>query len=97
MEITQTYQEVSKVILEGLVANPVDFKKTNLQAYFYGLKEENPIKYEGLVFDTNGHEPYSEDLSHIFRDFLRCGFTDFDKKIIPSSLDEIKEHINSVD
>ena len=92
----QSYQEVSRIILEELIKNPVDFKKENNQTYFYNLKLENSKKYERLFFDTNGHEPFSEDLSSIFMDFKICGFLDFDNKIIPQSKERIinylKEH-----
>jgi hypothetical protein len=94
--MVQSYQEVSGVILEELVANSVNFKEVDYQKYFYNLKMKKPENYEGLVFDTNGDKPYSENLSSIFMDFLLCGFMDFNKKIIPKSLEGIMEYIKSV-
>jgi len=92
----QSYQEVSRVILEELMVNPVDFRKENPHIYFYNLKLENPEKYERLVFDTNGYEPYSKDLSSIFMDYKLSGFVDFDNNILPQKkeriIDYLKEH-----
>jgi hypothetical protein len=90
--IKQTYQEVSKVILEELVVNPTNFKKLEHHKYFYDLKLKNPKKYERLTFDTNGAEPYCETLSSIFSDFRRCGFMNSDNSLI---LDSIKKYLNS--
>lgn len=92
----QSYQEVSKVILKELVTNSVDLKKVNYQQYFYDLKMKNPENYNGLSFDTNGEDPYSEDLESIFRDFVICGFMDLDRKIIKSSLEDIMKTIKSL-
>jgi len=92
----QSYQEVSRVILEELMVNPVDFKKENSHIYFYNLKMKHPEKYEGLTFDTNGHEPYCEDLSSIFMEYKISAFMDFDNNILPQSKERIikylKEH-----
>jgi len=73
----QSYQEVSRVILEELMVNPVDFRKKNPHIYFYNLKLENPEKYERLTFDTNGYEPYCKDLTS--KRFLKTGGVTFIK------------------
>jgi hypothetical protein len=96
MDETQTYQEVSKIILEELVLNPVDFKKKDYQEYFYNLKIKEPEKYERLTFDTNSHKPYSEDLTDIFVNFFLCGFIDLDKNIIMNSMSRMTDYCNSV-
>jgi len=96
MKIGQSYQEVSKTILEELVLNPIDFNKRNYQEYFYNLKLKEPERYERLMFDTNGHEPYSEDLSQIFSDFLSCGFVDLDKNIVMKSMSRMTDYCNSI-
>ncbi|MEK6833143.1 MAG: hypothetical protein AABY32_03775 [Nanoarchaeota archaeon] len=95
MGLKQSYQEVSKVILEELVLNPVDFKKTNPQIYFYDLKLKHPEDYGGLIFDINGHEPYSKDLNSIFMDFKICGFMDFDNNMVMKSLEDIRKYVSS--
>lgn len=95
MDDFQSYQDVSKVILEELVLEPVDFKKVNYQKYFYDLKTKEPEKYKRLAFDTNGAEPYSEDLSSIFFDFLLCGFVDFHKNIEMKSIERIRQYVSS--
>lgn len=64
----QTYQEVYKEVekeLKNIKGDKYDF--------FYNLKMQQPKRFERLTFDTNGHSPYSEDLSDIFFDFLLCG------------------------
>jgi hypothetical protein len=88
----QTYQQVSKVILEELVANPVSFKKVDYHEYFYNLKIKNPEKYERLGFDTNGGTVYCKDLSSIFMDFMICGFMNYDRTPL---LKPIKKYLNS--
>jgi hypothetical protein len=95
MDDEQSYQDVSKIILEELVLEPVDFKKVDYQKYFYELKIKEPEKYERLTFDTNGVEPYSEDLSQIFFDYLLCGFVDLHKNIDMKSLERIREYVSS--
>ncbi len=95
MGLKQSYQEVSKVILEELVLNPVDFKKVNPHIHFYDLKLKNPEDYEGLIFDTNGHEPYSKDLSSIFLDFKIACLMDFDNNIVMKSLEDIRKYVSS--
>ena len=92
--INQTYQEVSKVILEELVKNPVDFKEVNYQIYFHDLKLKCPEKYEALRFDINGHEPFSKELSGIFIDFKICGFTDYEGNILSDTKEEIIAYLN---
>ena len=91
--MAQSYQQVSKVILRELMENSVDFRKTNIQKYFYNLKDKTPKNYERIFFDKNGHEPYSKDLSFILDDFKNCGFTDSDDKIISESNPEIEDFL----
>jgi len=88
----QTYQEVSKVILEELVKNPVVFKGLEHHQYFYDLKIKYPKRYERLIFDTNGSEPYCKDLANIFMDFKICGFMDYNNTPL---LEPIKKYLNS--
>lgn len=76
----QTYQEVSKIVLEGLkdLSKHIDLNISEIaiQDYFFNKKNENPEKYERLFFDTNGHSPYSKDLSDILFDFKLAGIID---------------------
>lgn len=73
----QTYQEVTEVIIKDLK----ELKKSGVKAlddidvqdYFYKRKLKSPELYERLNFDTNGHKPFSEDLSSIISDLLICG------------------------
>jgi hypothetical protein len=92
--IEQTYQAVTKIILEELMTNPVDFKKVDVHTYFYNLKNKNPEKYVRLIFDINGHEPFSKSLSEIFMDCLVCGYVDLNKNIIPSSKERIEKFLS---
>ena len=66
----QTYQHLSRIVLEDLKnwskKNP---SWTEVQKYFFEQKKENPERYERMLFDTNGREPLSEDLSNILLDF----------------------------
>ena len=93
MENKQFYQQVSKVILEEIVLNPIDFKKNDYQAYFYKLKGKEPEKYKRLTFDTNRAEPYCKDLSRIFDNLFLCGFIDLDRNLIVSSMKRINEYL----
>jgi hypothetical protein len=74
----QTYQEVSRIIkkdLQNLRKKGYNtLGEIDSQKYFYDLKNENPEKYERLTFDTNGAEPFSEDLERILGDFRVCGY-----------------------
>jgi len=64
----QTYQQVSKVVLNEL--NRIDSKKINLQEYFYCLKNKNPHEYERLFFNGDN---YSRDLESIIFDLKLSG------------------------
>jgi hypothetical protein len=59
----QSYQEVSIEVLKELPN-----VKSNPQHFFFCLKQKNPKRFERLYFDTNGHNPFSEDLSNILFD-----------------------------
>jgi hypothetical protein len=90
--VGQSYQEVSRVILEELVRNPVKFKDLEHHKYFYYLKMKEPKKYERLTFDTNGGTPYSRDLSEIFLDFKTCGLISYNNLIL---LESAKKYLDS--
>ena len=88
----QTYQEVAKIVAEDLkklrTSRGFDTlgevnKKLNVQKYFYDLKSKYPEKYERLMFDTNGHEPFSKDLEEILSDFRVCGILKTKYDILP--------------
>jgi hypothetical protein len=74
----QTYQELSRVIKKDLQNLRKQGYRTlgdiDYQEYFYKKKQENSKDYERLVFDTNGHKPFSEDLERILGDFRVCGY-----------------------
>lgn len=76
--VNQTYQEVSRVIKKDLQNLRKQGYHTlgeiERQKYFYKKKQENPQDYERLTFDTNGLEPFSEDLEQILGDFRVCGY-----------------------
>jgi hypothetical protein len=78
----QSYQEVSRIILEELVNNPREFQGLEHHQYFFDLKNKYPEKYKRLFFNVNGSIPYSKDLSDIFMDFKVCGFMDYKNNII---------------
>lgn len=64
----QTYQEVTKEVLFELPN-----VSGNLQVYFFKLKKEQPIRFERLKYDTNGHRPFSKDLESIITDLVISG------------------------
>ena len=64
----QTYQEVTEEILLELPN-----AKGDLHIYFFKLKEEQPVRFERLKYDTNGHIPYSKDLESIIMDLVISG------------------------
>ena len=75
--VEQTYQEVSKIMIEDLKR----LKKQkgietlggfDYQRYFFYKKQQHPEKYERLIFDTNGAEPFSNDIERILYDFRVC-------------------------
>ena len=67
----QSYQEVSEIILEEL--KKIDIKGTNLHIYFNKLRLKDPDKYSALLFNTNGHEPFSERLEELLFDLRVSG------------------------
>lgn len=100
--MTQSYQEVSKIIVENLVGlkrlgvnnlNKIKTKECSgdYQDYFFYRKSKHPEKYERLMFDTNGPEPYCGDLGEIIISFIICGFLDFEKNI---RLEPINKYLN---
>jgi hypothetical protein len=68
--MSQTYQQVTEIILRELITNSVDFKKVNIQTYFYDLKNKTPEKYERLFFNVDN---YSRDLNDILFDLNFSG------------------------
>jgi hypothetical protein len=86
MMVNQTYQEVLIVISEDLkrlkkrgVETLLDM---DVQRYFFKMKEKHPDRYERLTFDTNGHQPYSEDLSDVLTNLRACGILETKYDII---------------
>lgn len=66
--INQTYQDLTRVIARDLIKlgnNKLNQVSKDFQDYFYKAKQENPKRYAGMTFDTNGHKPYSSDLESI--------------------------------
>jgi len=62
--ISQTYQELFEEVKNEL---PFVTNK-DIQEYFWRLKQIEPERFERMMFDTNGHKPYSKDLSDILMD-----------------------------
>lgn len=73
----QTYQELTKVIIEDLKKLKEEgiegLGEIDSDIYFFEKKKKNPERYERLNFDTNGHKPFSKDLSSILSDLRTCG------------------------
>jgi hypothetical protein len=74
--VEQSYQELFKIVGNDLIK--LGNKKLNevgedyyqyFQNYFYEAKLKNPKRYERMFFDTNGHQPFSEELDCILKDF----------------------------
>jgi hypothetical protein len=74
--VEQTYQEVSKEILEEFQSHKKELtgKKVNYQDYFFKLRKKKPKRFEALFFNENGHKPFSEDLENILIDLQTSGF-----------------------
>lgn len=100
----QTYQEVSRIIMQNLIGlyklgvknlNKINLKecKGDYHDYFFYRKNKYPERYERLMFDTNGHKPYSKDLGSIMDDFIVCGFVEPGKNIYSKNVDNIKRYI----
>ena len=74
---SQSYQDVSIIMEEDLQRlKEVGVKALDdldVQNYFFKRKQRHPEKYERLTFDTNGHKPYSKDVSEIIGGFLVSG------------------------
>ena len=73
----QSYQEISEIVAKDLKRlrklGIETLSRVDIQRCFFIRKNKHPEKYERLMFDTNGHEPYSKDLSSILTDFRICG------------------------
>ena len=75
--IKQSYQEVSKEIIDEIKKGKLAKTSLQYQSYFYNLQKKQPARFERLMFDINGQEPFSEDLEDILRDlnfWERCMF-----------------------
>ena len=59
----QSYQEVTLEVQKEL-----PLIKKDVQLYFFKLKDKYPKRFERLMFDDNGHKPYSKDLNDILFD-----------------------------
>jgi len=101
----QSYQEVSDIIERNLLGlyklgvrelNEINLKecKGDYHDYFFYRKNKYPKKYERLMFDTNGHKPFCEDLGQIMMDFILCGFLDCGKIMSSQNIKDIEHHIN---
>lgn len=69
--VQQTFQEVSDEVKKELLLLT---KKCNIQKHFFGLKTKEPIRFERLFYDENGHTPFSEDLESILSTLSLAGF-----------------------
>ena len=79
----QTYQELSKIVFEDIkIWNEKSPKWKEVQEYFFKRKQENPERYERLLFDTNGHFPFSKDLSNILLDLKLAKKLDLENNVI---------------
>ncbi len=58
----KSYQELTKEILKEL---PIT---GNIQEYFYNISKNEPERFSGLIFDENGHKPFSKMLESIIFD-----------------------------
>jgi hypothetical protein len=47
--------------------------KKDPQEFFWNLKQQEPLRFERLYYDTNGHTPYSETVSDIMSDLYMAG------------------------
>ncbi len=99
----QTYQEVSRIIMQDLIGlyklgvrnlNKININecKGDYHDYFFYRKDKLPEKYKRLMFDTNGHKPFSRDLGSIMDDFVVCGFIEPGKNIHLENIENIKKY-----
>lgn len=64
--IKQTFQQLVKVVEEEIkLLKFLEIKKIDLQGHFYDMKKALPHRFERMIFDENGHKPYSQDLEDI--------------------------------
>jgi len=99
----QSYQEVSRVILEDLLElyklgvtnlNKINLKefKGDFQDYIFYKQNKTPQRYEKLVFNKNMAEPSCRDLGRILGDFMLDGCLDYERNI---QIKKVEEYINS--
>jgi hypothetical protein len=69
----QSYQEVTSEVLRELPN-----LKGVYQEFFYNLKQQQPKRFERLVYDTNGR-PFSSDLESVMFDLHISGLYPFSK------------------
>jgi len=45
-----------------------------VDSFFYNIKQKYPKEFESVLFDTNGHQPFSETVSDAKSTMLTCGY-----------------------
>ena len=71
--MSQSYQEVSKEVIKEIQEEKLAKTSLQYQFYFYNLKQNQPARFERLMFDTNSRDPFSDDLENILFDCLVGG------------------------
>ena len=71
--MSQSYQEVSKEVIKEIKEEKLAKTSLQYQFYFYNLKQNQPARFERLMFDTNCQKPFSGDLEDILFDYLLAG------------------------
>lgn len=75
-----SYQQQSLIIAQILYKYSITAKRKEIKNYyahihnaFFKLKKGHPNYFDRLLFDTNGHIPYSKDINDIIQDFQVSG------------------------
>jgi hypothetical protein len=78
--MVRSYQEQALIIAKVLFILSTQKKVEEIENYysaihteFFKLKSTHPDYFSRLLFDNNGHIPFSEDLDSIIQDFQVAG------------------------
>ncbi|MBU0765441.1 MAG: hypothetical protein KJ607_11465 [Bacteroidetes bacterium] len=77
----ESYQDLTKLVQAILIQYAEKKQKDRIEDYyikihenFYSLKTKYPTCFRRLLFNTNGHFPYSDDLDSIIQDLQIAGY-----------------------
>lgn len=65
IKMGQTFQDLVEIVREDLLSIKSNDTIVDLQEQFYIWKSRYPKRYERMLFDENGHKPFSKELEEI--------------------------------